>query len=153
MDDDKKMWIQALMEIKISSLPVKYLGVALNSKGIKAIIEEVNSLCAKFLWKGSLSGRACHLASWPTVCKPKREGGLGIKDLKIMNECLVLSQLWDIEKRKRNKWMEWLEEYWPKGRHWWDPNIKDGTSWVLKRISKCRELSWKLGLQTSRVKY
>ncbi|KAL9668064.1 hypothetical protein QQ045_002438 [Rhodiola kirilowii] len=56
---------------------------------------------------GSINGRACHLASWEAVCKTKGEGGLGIKDLRNMNDALALSHLWDIENRKRNKWMEW----------------------------------------------
>ncbi|KAL9667918.1 hypothetical protein QQ045_002287 [Rhodiola kirilowii] len=105
------------METKISNLPVKYLGVTLNSKGIKrndcsVLIEKVKKRLQSwsniFLSRAdSLSGRACYLASWRTVCKPTREGGLSIKDLKIMNESLVLSQFWDIEKKGINGWSGW----------------------------------------------
>ncbi|KAL9677556.1 hypothetical protein QQ045_005789 [Rhodiola kirilowii] len=35
MNDEKKLWIESCMGSRISSLPVKYLGVALNCKGIR----------------------------------------------------------------------------------------------------------------------
>ena len=42
-----------------------------------AVIEEVVSLCRAFLWDG---GR--HLVAWSDLTLPRREGGLGLRDMR-----------------------------------------------------------------------
>lgn len=47
----------------------------------KSVLKKVQSLMAKFLWKGSISG-ACHYkVAWKYCCLKKSEGGLGFKEL------------------------------------------------------------------------
>ncbi|WVZ49731.1 LOW QUALITY PROTEIN: hypothetical protein U9M48_001062, partial [Paspalum notatum var. saurae] len=48
-----------------------------------------------FLWSGAehkTKGGQC-LIAWPGVCTPKECGGLGIKDLALQNQCLLLKML------------------------------------------------------------
>ncbi|GJY36782.1 hypothetical protein Tco_0422160 [Tanacetum coccineum] len=40
--------------------------------------------------------------SWKIVCKPKENGGLGIRSLKEWNETLLLRQLWKIIEGKES---------------------------------------------------
>ncbi|KAL9688026.1 hypothetical protein QQ045_032438 [Rhodiola kirilowii] len=57
-----------------------------------------------FLWKGNATGKGDFLVSWKEVCKEKAEGGLGIKDLSVMNEALRLNQLWEMSKDADSVW-------------------------------------------------
>ncbi|KAL9666212.1 hypothetical protein QQ045_000536 [Rhodiola kirilowii] len=100
----------------------------------KKVLQGINSICANFLWNGKAEGRGCNLISWNAVCLDKREGGLGIKNLEVMNEALVLNQLWDLTRNSQNIWSCWVSEYWTKGIH---------CSWVLRRLSFCKNLSSK----------
>jgi hypothetical protein len=50
---------------------------------------EVVKIHRKFLWGGLLNRRKVCWVSWASVCKPKKEGGLGIKDLRLMNSILL----------------------------------------------------------------
>lgn len=38
-----------------------------------------------------------HLVNWPTICRPKDQGGLGVLDLDIMNISLLGKWLWKLE--------------------------------------------------------
>lgn len=41
------------------------------------------------LWQEVVGIKKYHLVSWPLVCQPKDQGGLGILDLEAMNKCLL----------------------------------------------------------------
>ncbi|GJV83163.1 hypothetical protein Tco_1523061 [Tanacetum coccineum] len=52
----------------------------------KQVIYEINKMLKGFLWcQGELANGKANV-SWETVCKPKNQGGLGIKDLGVWNE-------------------------------------------------------------------
>ncbi|KAL9675646.1 hypothetical protein QQ045_003849 [Rhodiola kirilowii] len=144
MNDSKKSWVEGLLRINISSLPVRYLGFPLTTRPIsssdcsaiiqrltsklecwsnrflsragkrcliqsvlqaivyywaricflpKQVLKAVNSICTRFLWNGKAAGRGCHLLSWKTVCRDKKEGGLGIRNIELMNDAMMLNQL------------------------------------------------------------
>lgn len=46
------------------------------------------------------------LVSWKEVCKPKRNGGIGIKRIKDVNEALLLKWLWRFGHDNGNLWRQ-----------------------------------------------
>ncbi|GJW50193.1 RNA-directed DNA polymerase, eukaryota, reverse transcriptase zinc-binding domain protein [Tanacetum coccineum] len=52
----------------------------------KAIVKEINKVMKNFLWDSSGSGNGRAKISWKVVCRPKDQGGLGIKPLNEWNE-------------------------------------------------------------------
>uniref|UniRef100_A0ACD5TNR2 Uncharacterized protein n=1 Tax=Avena sativa TaxID=4498 RepID=A0ACD5TNR2_AVESA len=56
----------------------------------QASIEAVNKLCRAFLWKNKreVLGGQC-LVTWDVVTMPKRQGGLGIRNLRLQNRALM----------------------------------------------------------------
>ncbi|GJT55301.1 RNA-directed DNA polymerase, eukaryota, reverse transcriptase zinc-binding domain protein [Tanacetum coccineum] len=50
----------------------------------KTVVKEIDSILKKFLWGNGVKGRS--KVSWNDVCKSKKEGGLGIKNLGDWNE-------------------------------------------------------------------
>ncbi|KAL9678631.1 hypothetical protein QQ045_016479 [Rhodiola kirilowii] len=105
----------------------------------KKVLKAINSICANFLWKGKSSGRGCHLLDWNNVCFEKKEGGLGIKNLDIMNDAVVMN----LNKDNLNVWSEWLKPYWTKGTHWWENDHLTNSSCVLHILAYCKKLNEK----------
>ncbi|KAL9689967.1 hypothetical protein QQ045_010360 [Rhodiola kirilowii] len=77
----------------------------------KKVLHLVCSICARFLWKGNASGKGGFLVIWTEGCKGKSEGGLGIKDISIMNEAMRLNQLWELSKDVDSVWRAWTREH------------------------------------------
>ncbi|CAL5394180.1 unnamed protein product [Camellia sinensis] len=55
----------------------------------KCVIKEVDKIQASFLWGDSDVKRKVHLVSWKDVSMTKNQGGLGIRSLGQVNECLL----------------------------------------------------------------
>lgn len=58
------------------------MSVYLLPKGVKKRIDHFR---ARLLWQEDQGVRKYHLVSWPIVCQPKDQGGLGVVDLTIKN--------------------------------------------------------------------
>ncbi|XP_059635532.1 uncharacterized protein LOC132277702 [Cornus florida] len=116
--------ITSLFSIGLSTLTVKYLGVLLIFTNLKAqhcsiLIEKITNRItywsARSLWstsahKSSLGFNTNLLVkpfhppkemktsgakvTWEMVCKPKKEGGLGIPNLELTNKADILRYIW-----------------------------------------------------------
>ena len=49
-----------------------------------------------FVSSGDINRRGSVPVRWSRCCRPKSEGGLGIKSLEVMNEALVAKFTWRI---------------------------------------------------------
>ncbi|KAF3514312.1 hypothetical protein F2Q69_00009962 [Brassica cretica] len=56
----------------------------------KGCLQQIQSLCSRFLWTGNITDRGVAKIAWSTICLPKREGGLGFRNLEIWNKTLCL---------------------------------------------------------------
>lgn len=59
------------------------------------LIKNITSRIKNFLWSGDVDKAKCVTLSWSNVCKPKLEGGLGLRDLKQLNAAALLKISWD----------------------------------------------------------
>ena len=59
------------------------------------LIEMLDRIRRRCLWiKKTAQGEKCNsLAAWNMVCKPENKGGLGVLNLKIQNEALLMKFL------------------------------------------------------------
>jgi len=71
----------------LSSLPIFMMGFYSLPKGVH---KWMDSLRGKFFWQGAKEEFKYHMASWDSVSRPKDQGGLGIINTKLMNECLLV---------------------------------------------------------------
>ncbi|GKE26316.1 putative reverse transcriptase domain-containing protein, partial [Tanacetum coccineum] len=107
--DSSKAKILMVMPFSEGKLPVRYLGVPGKSR-----------------------------IKWSDVCKPKVEGGLGIKSLETWNIALISKHIWNIINKKDSLWVKWVHLYKLKGRNFWDVPENEGSSWSWKKILRYR---------------
>jgi hypothetical protein len=50
-----------------------------------------------FFWQGGQAKRKYHLVRWAKICKSKKKGGLGIKDISKLNLSLLCKLWWKLE--------------------------------------------------------
>ena len=82
----------------------------------KTVVKEINKLLKGFLWcQGEITKGKAKI-SWENICKPKDQGGLGIKDLQTWNEVLILKHLWNIAAKKDTTWVKWINVEKLKGK-------------------------------------
>lgn len=74
----------------------------------KRFYEKVDSLCSGFLWKNSTSSAAGARVSWASICKPKKEGGLGIRRLEEFQKVIELKRVWNFFSGSGSLWVACL---------------------------------------------
>ncbi|KAL0295598.1 UNVERIFIED_CONTAM: hypothetical protein Scaly_3097700 [Sesamum calycinum] len=81
-----------LIKSVLSTLHMYWASVFILPKGVLKMLERK---MRTFLWQGPSGGRQAKVA-WDQICKPKAEGGLGLRSLIIMNQALILKQMWRV---------------------------------------------------------
>ncbi|GJW16459.1 RNA-directed DNA polymerase, eukaryota, reverse transcriptase zinc-binding domain protein [Tanacetum coccineum] len=159
MNDKDRQDIMECVPFKVEKLPVRYLGVPLTSKRIgvnnflesihiywasvfllpKTVIEDINKLLKGFLWsQGELSRGKAKIA-WRKICRPKSQGGLGLKDLGVWNKAMIIKNLWHVVTDKNSLWVQWISTVKLKGKSVWAVNEEVNDSWGWKNILKLRD--------------
>ncbi|XP_013645955.2 uncharacterized protein LOC125594385 [Brassica napus] len=112
----------------------------------KACVVKINSMCSAFLWKGNLDAHSTARVAWTTVCKPKEEGGLGVKDLLTWNKACCLRLIWLLFFRPDSVWVSWFKEVILKGSvsNYWTTNPSQKFSWLANKLLKLRSVAYPL---------
>ena len=51
----------------------------------KRVLNQINVVCRSYLWHDETNNRAPRNVNWEKVCRPKKEGGLEIRNLQLWN--------------------------------------------------------------------
>lgn len=80
----------------------------------KGICMEIEKICRRFIW-GMKEGRGkTHLLNWRTLCRPKVEGGLGLRRMQDMNKAFTMKLAWGILNNNSSLWVEFLKAKYAK---------------------------------------
>ncbi|XP_019238011.1 PREDICTED: uncharacterized protein LOC109218132 [Nicotiana attenuata] len=79
------------------------------------------------------------LVAWDTVCKPKQQGGLGIKDCMAWNEAAMVKYVWNIANKEDNLWVKWVNHVYIKEQDWWQYVPPVDSCWYWKKVCACRD--------------
>ncbi|CAA7034130.1 unnamed protein product [Microthlaspi erraticum] len=103
-------------------------------------LKEIERLCSAFLWSGpTLSSHKAKI-SWSEVCKPKREGGLGLRPLKEVNAVSCLKMAWRILSSTNSLWVNWIKAYLIRQDSFWTVQLSTNMgSWMWRKILKYRD--------------
>nr|GEX14201.1 hypothetical protein [Tanacetum cinerariifolium] len=72
--------------------------------------------------------------------RPKDQGGLGIKPLRLWNEVLLIRQFWKIIENKDSPWAKWVNVVRLKRKRVWDVQTDKCDSWGWKTMLRIRDL-------------
>ncbi|GKA67296.1 putative RNA-directed DNA polymerase, eukaryota, reverse transcriptase zinc-binding domain protein [Tanacetum coccineum] len=139
-----KMAILNIMPFSEGELSVNYLGVPLISSRLlnrycKVLVEKERNRIGD--WKNkslSFAGRKAKVA-WVDICLPKKEGGLGLRSLKVFNLALITTHIWNIVSNKESLWVRWINTYKLRGRTLWDVQPSANMSYGWRKLLQLRE--------------
>ncbi|XP_043697190.1 uncharacterized protein LOC122647970 [Telopea speciosissima] len=103
------------------------------------VITKLESMFSNFLWSGPSLQRKTHFISWDAICKPKSEGGLGIKRIKDMNIAGIMKQIWWIASKQDRLWVKWVQQRYLKQESLWTVKGLNNCSWVWRKVLKYRD--------------
>ncbi|CAA7042519.1 unnamed protein product [Microthlaspi erraticum] len=118
----------------------------------ESTLNRLDRVARDFVWGSTAEKRKQHLLCWDKVCKPKEEGGLGIRKTSLMNIALLAKVGWRVLHDNNSLWSRVLrskyligdihDTAWLKGKSTWSSTwrsvalgIRDvilpGHKWVL----------------------
>jgi hypothetical protein len=90
------------------------------TKSKKGAIGNIDRIRKQCIWRGNNTDKkGGNLAAWPLVIKPKNKGGLGVLNLRLQNDALLLKHLHKFYSRQDIPWVNliWLTYYTDKVPH------------------------------------
>ena len=120
----------------LTSLPIFTMGFYLLPKSSHGGMDSVRG---KFFWQGAREEFKYHMAKWDTLSRPKDQGGLGIINTQIMNECLLVKWIWKITKGSNDTWYKLLEVKYMSDGNFFSSKCK-GTSQFWQGLHKVKHL-------------
>lgn len=128
----------------LSSLPTYYM-CSLSLP--KSIIENIDRARRNCLWRGTdINSSRKSLVLWERVCQPKSRGGLGVINLRLHNNALLMKNLHKFYNRLSIPWVSliWSTYYInkdphadrPRGSFWWKDVLQFAD--IFRGLSTCK---------------
>jgi hypothetical protein len=94
-----------LINSVLNSIPIFFMSfLKMPSQVVKTVVR----IQREFLWGGVRGGRKISWLSWKMVCKEKREGGLGVRDVRVVNLSLLTKWRWKLLQNEPALWKDVL---------------------------------------------
>ncbi|CAN1159647.1 LINE-1 retrotransposable element ORF2 protein [Linum perenne] len=127
-----------LIEFVLFSMSYYWMNVFLLPK---KVIRAVQHVCARFLWGTTDSGSENSKVAWEKLSCPKREGGLGFKDLSSWNLASLTRHIWNLIVKGGSLWVAWVSYYRTRRTSLWECKPSQNYSWIWKKLLKTRDVA------------
>ncbi|XP_074317080.1 uncharacterized protein LOC141653264 [Silene latifolia] len=94
-----------LVQSVLMSLHNYWAGIFILPTGV---INKIEAICRHFLWDGGVDYLRSPLVSWEKICKPKQEGGLGLKSAIHWDRAAVGKMVWWLASKSDLLWVKWV---------------------------------------------
>jgi Reverse transcriptase (RNA-dependent DNA polymerase)/zinc-binding in reverse transcriptase/Endonuclease/Exonuclease/phosphatase family len=139
-----------LIKSVLSALPVYYMSIA--PMPVKTTTQ-LTGLMRRFFWGKLDKSRYLAYVSWDTIGRAKQEGGLQIKEIRTMNDALLLKLVWQMAQGKDKIWIEVMQAKYCPNEGIWGARPMTGVSLLWRKILSLREVlkedvQWNIGSGT-----
>ena len=120
-----------------------------------SVCHKISSIQRIFLWAWGVDQKHISWVSWANVCKPKEEGGLGVKDIRMFNCALLAKWKWRLLSEEKGIWKEILVSKYCLGEDRGQESSKSHSWWWRDIFRECDEgesegwfqksVAWKIG--------
>ncbi|KAL9816934.1 putative RNA-directed DNA polymerase [Arabidopsis thaliana] len=105
-------------------------------------IRQIESLCSRFLWSGSIDTKGMAKVKWSQICLPRNEGGLGLRRFGTWNRTLCLRMIWLLFSNSGSLWVAWHKYHnCSISTSFWIQPEKSSDSWNWRCILRLRCLA------------
>ena len=105
-------------------------------------LERIEQMCSAFLWSGSTIITSKAKVAWSDLSVPKKEGGLGIRNMKDTSMVFSLKLIFMILSRKHSLWVSWVYKYLIRDSSSWDISPKTTCGcWMWRKLLKIRDVA------------
>ncbi|PNY01103.1 ribonuclease H [Trifolium pratense] len=116
----------------IEAIPVYPM---MNSLIPKSCIEDIHKIQRGFIWGDSLEKKKFHAVKWENITKPKEVGGLGLRNLHIMNVACLMKLSWELHTGTDTLWCKVMRGKYDKRVTAGDaPSVKAADSALWKTL-------------------
>ncbi|XP_077231908.1 uncharacterized protein LOC143865152 [Tasmannia lanceolata] len=105
------------------------------------ILLEIEKMFRNFLWGGTDHQKKYHPIAWESLCRPKKEGGVGIRRVVDINKASQLKLLWHIVHNRRYLWVRWFKVKYLKKSSFWNRPMPSNPPCGVRSIHHCRDLA------------
>ena len=105
----------------------------------KGVIQDIDRIRKQCLWRGNSERKhGGNLVAWPLAQRPKKKGGLGIKNLLLQNDSLLMKQVHKFYSKEDIPWVNllWYRYYDGRVPH----TQRDAGSFWWKDVFRLKEL-------------
>jgi hypothetical protein len=95
-----------LINSVLAAIPVYYLSFM---KMSVKVLRKIVSIQRKFLWGGSSNKSKIAWVKWVDVCRSKEDGGLGIRNIRLVNIALLTKWRWRLLTSQDSLWITVLK--------------------------------------------
>jgi len=127
---------QILTNSCLSSIPLYCMGFYWLQDGVH---KKMDSIRANFLWQGTEDKFRYHMAKWEMVSRPKDQGGLGIINTRLMNDCLLVKWIWKILLEPDELWFKLLKAKYMSNSNFFSSKSR-GSSQFWQGLHKVKSL-------------
>jgi len=96
-----------LLNAVLNAIPIFYLSFL---KMPVKVWRKIVKIQRDFLWGGARGGRKLCWVKWKVVCQPRSNGGLGVRDIRLVNFSLLAKWRWRLLNNEEGLWKEVLVE-------------------------------------------
>ncbi|XP_074278284.1 uncharacterized protein LOC141601876 [Silene latifolia] len=118
----------------------------------KGIAKKIHKICKDFLWGIDDGKRRLVFKSWESLCRPRQEGGVDIKEILSWNKAHMMGWILKLDSAAPNIWVQWVNAYILKSVNFWSFQITAAHSWFWGNIIACRDylISFTGGIQQAK---